>query len=123
LKANWRFGRIFHNHLQGQMISQALLATRFMLISCLAYFLTMKMEAKCSFDMSVDIQQTTRCYIPKCRTFHNHLREHLKKKNSVAFIPQANYTDRQSDRRLWAKLVPTFADRGCRVVSTTDPPG
>jgi hypothetical protein len=28
-----------------------------------------------------------------------------------------------SDRRLLAKLVPTFADRGCQVVSTTDPYG
>jgi hypothetical protein len=27
---------------------------------------------------------------------------------------------RPSDRRLSAKLVPTFADRGCRVVSATD---
>jgi hypothetical protein len=30
---------------------------------------------------------------------------------------------RPSDRRLYAKLVPTFADRGCRVVSATDPHG
>jgi hypothetical protein len=45
-----------------------------------------------------------------------------KKLNSVAFSPQANYTDRATDRRLWAKLVPTFADRECRVVSATDPP-
>jgi hypothetical protein len=29
-------------------------------------------------------------------------------------------TDRPSDRRLLAKLVPTFADRGCGVVSATD---
>jgi hypothetical protein len=28
---------------------------------------------------------------------------------------------RLSDRRLSAKLVPTFADRGCQVVSVTDP--
>jgi hypothetical protein len=28
---------------------------------------------------------------------------------------------RQSDSRLSAKLVPTFADRGCHVVSVTDP--
>jgi hypothetical protein len=28
---------------------------------------------------------------------------------------------RPSDRRLSAKLVPPFADRGCRVVSATDP--
>jgi hypothetical protein len=42
-----------------------------------------------------------------------------KKKNSVAFSPQV----RPSDRRLSAKLVPTFADRGCRVVSATDSHG
>jgi hypothetical protein len=30
---------------------------------------------------------------------------------------------RLSDRLLSAKLVPTFAGRGCRVVSATDPPG
>jgi hypothetical protein len=28
---------------------------------------------------------------------------------------------RPSDRRLSAKLVPNFTDRGCPVVSTTDP--
>jgi hypothetical protein len=33
--------------------------------------------------------------------------------------PRENYTER-SDRRLSAKLVPTFADRGCSVVSVTD---
>jgi hypothetical protein len=32
--------------------------------------------------------------------------------------PRANYTGRLS-----AKLVPTFADRGCNVVSVTDPYG
>jgi hypothetical protein len=36
--------------------------------------------------------------------------------------PQANYTDRLNDRRLSAKLVPTLADRGYRVVSATIPP-
>jgi hypothetical protein len=36
--------------------------------------------------------------------------------------PRDNYTD-LSDRRLSAKLVSTFADRGCRVVSGTDPHG
>jgi hypothetical protein len=30
---------------------------------------------------------------------------------------------RPSDRSLLAKLVPTLADRGCRVVSATDPHG
>jgi hypothetical protein len=30
---------------------------------------------------------------------------------------------RPSDRRLSAKLLPTFADRGCHVVSVTEPYG
>jgi hypothetical protein len=33
---------------------------------------------------------------------------------SVAFSPP-------SDRRMLVKIVPTFADRGCHVVSATDP--
>jgi hypothetical protein len=36
--------------------------------------------------------------------------------------PLANYTE-PSDRRLSAKLVPSFADRRCHVVSVTDPHG
>jgi hypothetical protein len=47
------------------------------------------------------------------RTLYNKLR---------GLNPQANYTDLLSDRRLSAKLVPTLADRGCRVVSATISP-
>jgi hypothetical protein len=35
-----------------------------------AYSLTLKMDVTCSSEMSVDIQQTTWCYIPEGRTFH-----------------------------------------------------
>jgi hypothetical protein len=38
----------------------------------------------------------------------------------MAFSPHANYTDRAT-AALSAKLVPIFADRGCHVVSVTDP--
>jgi hypothetical protein len=38
------------------------------------------------------------------------------------FRPLANYTDRAT-RRLSETLVPTSADRGCRVVSAADPCG
>jgi hypothetical protein len=37
--------------------------------------------------------------------------------------PRANYTDRPNNRRLSAKLVPTFSERGCHMVSVTDPYG
>jgi hypothetical protein len=40
--------------------------------------------------------------------------------NSVAWVRKRNIP---SDRRLSAKSVPTFADRGCHVVSMTDPYG
>jgi hypothetical protein len=40
----------------------------FMLVSCLAYSSTLKMEATCCSEMSVDFQWTTRHYIPEHRT-------------------------------------------------------
>jgi hypothetical protein len=44
----------------------------------------------------------------------------ITKKNKLrVFSPQASYTDRPRDLRLLAKLVPTLADRGYRVVSAT----
>jgi hypothetical protein len=46
----------------------------------------------------------------------------LKKKTKLRGLYSASELYRPSDRRLLAKLVPTFADRGCRVVSATDPP-
>jgi hypothetical protein len=43
----------------------------------------------------------------------------LNKTKLRGLSPRANYTD----RRLSAKLVPTFADKECHVVSVTDPCG
>jgi hypothetical protein len=40
----------------------------FTLVSCVAYYSTMKIEAICSSETSVDVQQTTWCYIPEDRT-------------------------------------------------------
>jgi hypothetical protein len=45
----------------------------FMLISCLAYSSTLKMEVTCS-----SFQQTTQCYIPEDQTLHNHCCKNLK---------------------------------------------
>jgi hypothetical protein len=51
----------------------------------------------------------------KCRALVN-----VKK---TPWPESANELYRTSDRRLSAKLVPTFGDRGCHVVSVTDPYG
>jgi hypothetical protein len=53
----------------------------------------------------------------------NKQKKKKKRKKLRGLSPQANYTDRASDRRLSAKIVPTFADRGCCVVSATGPHG
>jgi hypothetical protein len=41
-----------------------------LLVPCLAYFLTLRMEVTCSSETSVDFKRTLRCYTPKNRTLH-----------------------------------------------------
>jgi hypothetical protein len=41
-----------------------------MLVSCMAFSLTLKVEMICSSEMSLDFHQTTQCYIPEDRTLH-----------------------------------------------------
>jgi hypothetical protein len=53
-------------------------ATSLMLVSCLAYSLTLKMEATRSSKMLVDFQWITWCYIPEESTLHNHHFEKIK---------------------------------------------
>jgi hypothetical protein len=50
----------------------SLLGVYLLLVSCLAYSLTLKIEATCSYEMSVDFGQHTRHYIPEDRTLHSH---------------------------------------------------
>jgi hypothetical protein len=47
----------------------------------------------------------------------------VKGKKKTPWSESASELYRPSDRRLSAKLLPTFADRGCHVVSVTDPYG
>jgi hypothetical protein len=65
------------------VFSQSLMQNRsslpaFTLVSYLAYLTTLKMEATCSSEISVDFQQTTRRYIPEARTLHNDLCENVR---------------------------------------------
>jgi hypothetical protein len=47
----------------------------------------------------------------------------LPSQNKTPWLEFASELYRPSDHRFLAKLVPTFADRGCHVVSVTDPYG
>jgi hypothetical protein len=49
-----------------------------MLVSCLAYSSTLKMEATCSSETLADFQWTTRCYIPDDIILHNHRCEKIQ---------------------------------------------
>jgi hypothetical protein len=65
-KVNRRFGRTCRLHLQSRRISQA----RNQRESRWQAERTLKMEAACSSETSVDFQQTPRRYIPKDRNLH-----------------------------------------------------
>jgi hypothetical protein len=70
LKVNRHFGRTYHLRLQ--------FATCFILVSCMAYSLILKMEATCSSETSAGFRWTTWHYIQDHRTLHNHCCENLK---------------------------------------------
>jgi hypothetical protein len=62
------------------------LATCFTLVSCLANSSSLKLEATCSSETSVDFQQTTWSYIPQDTSLPNHSCENpnsYKKLNSL----------------------------------------
>jgi hypothetical protein len=60
------------------MQAQLCLLPAFTLVSYSTCFSTLKMEAICSSETSVDTQRTTRRYIPEDGTSHNHCCENLK---------------------------------------------
>jgi hypothetical protein len=57
----------------------------------LAYSSTLKMEATCSCETSVDFQRTTLRYIPEDRTLYNHCCENLKFYITLCFIKELMY--------------------------------
>jgi hypothetical protein len=77
-------------------------------------FVALRHAAKCS--VYVQSYQLCRQGIRECSNKQN-----KKTKKLRGPSPRANYTDRAT--RLSAKLVPTFVDRGCHVISVTDPCG
>jgi hypothetical protein len=50
------------------MHSSLCLAASFMLVSCLAYSSTLKVEAISYYETSVDFHRTSLCHIPEDRT-------------------------------------------------------
>jgi hypothetical protein len=68
---------------------------------------TQKVDVEVSYEMLLPISQTTLLHINK----------------QTPRSESASELYRPSDRRFSAKRLPTFADKGCHVVSVTDPYG
>jgi hypothetical protein len=60
---------------------------------------------------------------PESHTVNMSEKNGPNKQKQTPWSESASELYRPSDRRLSAKLVSTFADRGCHVVSVTDPYG
>jgi hypothetical protein len=58
------------------------------MVSSLAYSSTLKMEATCSSETSVEFQRNTRHYTPEDRTPLKHLCENLKSYNGFLWFPR-----------------------------------
>jgi hypothetical protein len=97
LNVNQRFGGTYCLHLQGQRISwarsqhESRWQAEALLVSCLAYSSTLKMEPICSFRTLVDIHQTTWDYIPRrycsfCKVNLQHSFFTIKIINSVLWM-------------------------------------
>jgi hypothetical protein len=70
-----------------------------------------------------DALETTACTLAAERNkAKTHTHTH-KQNNKTSWSESASELYRPSDRRLSAKRLPTFADKGCHVVSVTDPYG
>jgi hypothetical protein len=71
----------------------ALLAACFMLVSCLAYTSTLKMEVICSSETSVGFHRTTQCYNPKDRILllTRHSFRHAKVKENLVTYLETSY--------------------------------
>jgi hypothetical protein len=90
---------------------------------------TLKMEAVCYSETSVDTQRTTRHYIQENCTFHNHRCENLKpyitlkrlhsRVTQLSLLPR--WEEKEEERKEKGKipLLPLFLTRGSRNIFPT----
>jgi hypothetical protein len=88
----------------------------FLFCSLLEIFGTTFIMQACQFFMTYGFQTWSSIFRGEYKLHITDVLETIK--YSAALVRKRNIP---SDRRLSAKLVPTFVDRGCRVVSATDP--
>jgi hypothetical protein len=65
----WKLTKLVRNTLSSPRVSQAEVAAFFIVGSCVTCFSSLKMEAMCLYETSVDFHRTTRRYIPENSTW------------------------------------------------------
>jgi hypothetical protein len=86
-----------HAHLLGQQFDSVL-------VSCLSYSSTPKIEATCSSETSVDFQRTTRCYFPEDKNSIELVALPL----SIRNIPGSNFSLETRSSDWGARRFPQF---------------
>jgi hypothetical protein len=76
-----------------------------MLDSSSHYSSTLKVEATCSYETSVDFQRTIWRYIPDDRTLRNHQCENLKSYKTVSFVSLSQHQVKVTTRHFRVKKV------------------
>jgi hypothetical protein len=97
----------------------------FLLHRVLAPFQTPRLVKRADLKPTTHFQLVTRSrmvelYLNFPKYLHGVVLNYIIK---LPWLYSASKLYRPSDRRLSEKSVPSFADRGCRVVGTTDPHG
>jgi hypothetical protein len=116
LSFNRRFGGTYRHHLQGRRNRFSKPASK-QVESWFAEPIssTLKMEAISSLFKTTAVKTSN----PALSLFYKSLQS-LIKKNSLALVRERNMPTERPP--LVGEVVPTFANRGCCVVSATDPP-
>jgi hypothetical protein len=95
------------------------LSSFLVVLSCLVKKFNLPAESR-TFNSPVQLATVYRDSHHKTKTL---VRKQNKKKKQTPWSESASELYRPIDRRLSAKWLPTFADKGCHVVSVTDPYG
>jgi hypothetical protein len=98
LKVNRRCAENCRLHLQGWTVGETKFTVCILLISCLGYSSTLKMEVIYSFETSVGFQQAALHHTPDDRTLQNHcenLKSHMFFVRLCIPILSSNYSEQQ----------------------------
>jgi hypothetical protein len=113
-RVNRRFVGTYHLHLHGRKINKQQTSVKAGSKQSPGY---LKMEAICSTETSVDIQRTTRRYIPEDSTLYNHRCENLK--SYILVLSSKVKCFHISERKIFGKVMVSVLETYEEISSTS----